>query len=86
MRASFAYVVIGTFALGALGVFAAHGQSVKPKSPGEITKASAHIAQRNEDLQASGARAAFASPQPLSLHARLQTTMSDGLLAVHGSA
>jgi hypothetical protein len=51
MKASFVYVVIGTFALGALGIFAAHGQSVKPKSPGEITKASAHIAQRNEDCR-----------------------------------
>ena len=51
MRASFVYVVIGTFALGALGVFAAHGPSVKPKSPGEITKASAHIAQRNKDCR-----------------------------------
>jgi hypothetical protein len=48
MRASFIYIVIGSFALG---VFAAHGQSVKPKSPGEITKASAEIAQRNENCR-----------------------------------
>jgi hypothetical protein len=48
MRASFVYIVMGGFALGA---FAAHGQSVHPKSPGEITKASAHIAQRNENCR-----------------------------------
>jgi hypothetical protein len=38
MRASFVYVVIGTFALGALGVFAAHGQSVKPKVPERLQR------------------------------------------------
>jgi hypothetical protein len=48
MKASFVCIAIGSFALG---VFAAHGQSVKPKSPGEITKASAHIAQRNENCR-----------------------------------
>lgn len=48
MRASSVYVVIGTFALG---VFAAHGQSVKPKNPAEVTKASEHIAQRNENCR-----------------------------------
>jgi hypothetical protein len=48
MRASFIYIVIGCFALG---VFAAHGQSVKPKSPGEITKASTEIAERNENCR-----------------------------------
>ena len=48
MRASFIYIVIGSFALG---VFAAHGQSAKPKSPGEITKASTDIAERNENCR-----------------------------------
>jgi hypothetical protein len=48
MRASFIYIVIGSFVLG---VFAAHGQSVKPKSPGEITKASTDIAERNENCR-----------------------------------
>jgi hypothetical protein len=48
MRASFVYIVIGGFALAA---FAAHGQSVHPKSPAEITRASAHIAQRNENCR-----------------------------------
>jgi hypothetical protein len=48
MRVSFVYVVTWTFALG---VFAAHGQSVKPKYPGEITKASAHISERNENCR-----------------------------------
>jgi len=48
MRALSVCVVIGTFALG---VFAAHGQSVKPKYLGEITKASGHIAQRNENCR-----------------------------------
>ena len=51
MRALFLRVAIGTFAAISLGVSAAHAESVKPKSPGEIAAASNRIAQRNEDCK-----------------------------------
>jgi hypothetical protein len=51
MRTWFLRVAIGTFAAISLGASAAHAQSAKPTSPGEIAAASDRIAQRNEDCR-----------------------------------
>jgi hypothetical protein len=76
MRALFLRVAIGTCTAISLAASAANAQSVKPKYPGEIAAASERVAQRNEDCQASGARAAFASRKALPLHARLQAAVT----------
>jgi hypothetical protein len=51
MGALFLRLAIGTCTAISLGAGTANAQSVKPKYPGEISAASDHIAQVNEDCR-----------------------------------